>query len=77
MDLGRRVVDSTGPRRVKYFYPEVKYFCVRPCNNNDCGRCGDNKIIAQVLAAELDRAEVAVVPRPAEFNISRVARDPR
>ena len=70
MDLGHRVVDSTGPRRVKYFYPEVKYFCVRPCNNN-------NKIIAQVLAAELDRAEVAVVPRPAEFNISRVARDPR
>ena len=55
----------------------MKYFCVRPCNNNDCGRCGDNKIIAQVLAAELDRAEVAVVPRPAEFNISRVARDPR
>ena len=24
-------------RLVKYFYPEVKYFCVRPCNNNNCG----------------------------------------
>ena len=32
---------------------------------------------AQIVAEELYRAEVQVVPRPAEFNISRVARDPR
>jgi hypothetical protein len=31
----------------------------------------------QVVAEELNRAEVLVQPRPAEYNQDRVARDPR
>ena len=34
-------------------------------------------IIHNPVADELYKAEVQVVPRPAEFNVSRVARDPR